>query len=60
VIIQFSQGGSQFIAGKGLDNSKQQASILGAVAGAKFVREVAKAYNIPVISMLSVHVFFSI
>lgn len=49
VIIQFSNGGAQFVAGKSLDNSSQQASILGAVAGAKYIHEVAKSYNIPVI-----------
>ncbi|KAI9004400.1 fructose-bisphosphate aldolase, class II [Hyaloraphidium curvatum] len=48
VMIQFSNGGAQFMAGKGLDNSKQQASILGAVAGAHLVRAVAPAYGIPV------------
>jgi len=49
IIIQFSQGGSAFFAGKGLPNKKQEASILGAVAAAKYVREVAPAYGIPVI-----------
>ena len=49
VIIQFSNGGGAYFAGKGLDNSKQQASILGSVAGAYYTRAVAKAYGIPVI-----------
>ncbi|KAI9473848.1 MAG: fructose-bisphosphate aldolase, class II [Benjaminiella poitrasii] len=49
LIIQFSQGGSAYFAGKGLDNKNQEASILGAVAGAQYVRAVAKAYGIPVI-----------
>jgi len=51
VMIQFSEGGSAFIAGKGLPNDKGvlQASILGAVAGAHFVRAVAPAYGIPVL-----------
>merc|ERR1719261_465581 len=50
VMIQFSEGGSAFFAGKGLPNDKGvlQASILGAVAGAHFVRMVAPAYGIPV------------
>ncbi|KAJ3033648.1 Fructose-bisphosphate aldolase 1 [Rhizophlyctis rosea] len=48
IIIQFSNGGAAFFAGKGLANKNQEASILGAVAGAKYVREVAKAYGIPV------------
>jgi len=51
VMIQFSQGGAQFLGGKSLpnDKDKQQTSVLGAVAGAHFVRNVAKAYGIPVI-----------
>lgn len=49
VIIQFSNGGAQFIAGKSLANENQQAAILGAVAGAKHVHEVAEAYGVPVI-----------
>ncbi|KAI7907518.1 fructose-bisphosphate aldolase, class II [Cokeromyces recurvatus] len=49
IIIQFSQGGSAYFAGKGLENKNQEASILGAVAGAQYVRTVAKAYGIPVI-----------
>lgn len=49
VIIQFSNGGAQFVAGKALDNSKQEASIIGAVAGAKHVHTMAEAYGVPVI-----------
>ncbi|RCH83179.1 Fructose-bisphosphate aldolase 1, partial [Rhizopus stolonifer] len=49
IIIQFSQGGSAYFAGKGLDNKNQEASIIGAVAGAQYVRAVAKAYGIPVV-----------
>jgi fructose-bisphosphate aldolase class II len=49
IIIQFSQGGSAYIAGKGLDNKNQEASIIGAIAGAQYIRTVAKAYGIPVI-----------
>ena len=41
VIIQFSNGGSHFNAGKGLNNNNQLASIKGAVAGAKHVHEIA-------------------
>jgi fructose-bisphosphate aldolase class II len=48
-IIQFSEGGAAFMAGKGLDNKNKQASVLGAVAGAHFVRMVAPAYGVPVI-----------
>ncbi len=49
IIIQLSQGGSQFFAGKGLDNSKQQASIAGGIAAAHHVHTLAKAYDVPVI-----------
>jgi len=49
IIIQVSQGGSAYFAGKGLANGKQEASILGAVAAAHHVRSVAKAYGVPVI-----------
>lgn len=49
VIIQFSNGGAQFNAGKGLSNEGQQAAILGAVAGAKHVHEMAAAYGASVI-----------
>merc|ERR1719359_2287103 len=47
-MIQFSEGGAAFIAGKGLSNGKKEASILGAVAGAHLVRYVSPAYGIPV------------
>jgi fructose-bisphosphate aldolase class II len=49
VIIQFSNGGAQFNAGKGLSNEGQQAAILGGVAGAKHIHELAKAYGATVI-----------
>merc|ERR1719301_127837 len=48
VMIQWSEGGSAFMAGKAIDNKGKKASILGAVAGAHFVRAVAPAYGIPV------------
>ena len=41
VIIQFSNGGAQFNAGKGLSNEQQKAAIAGSVAGAKHVHEMA-------------------
>merc|ERR1711871_1936627 len=47
VMCQFSEGGSAFFAGKGLPNDKKQASILGSIAGAHYVRHVAPAYGIP-------------
>jgi fructose-bisphosphate aldolase class II len=46
IIIQVSQGGSAYYAGKGLANDKQQASITGAVAAAHHVRLVSKAYGV--------------
>lgn len=49
VIIQFSNGGAQFNAGKGLSNENQKAAILGAVAGAKHVHQMAEAYGATVI-----------
>ncbi|KAF8075829.1 hypothetical protein FPV67DRAFT_1664154 [Lyophyllum atratum] len=49
IIIQVSQGGAAYFAGKGLPNDKQQASIAGATAAALHVRTVAKHYGVPVI-----------
>lgn len=49
VIIQFSNGGGQFNAGKGLSNENQRAAILGAVSGAKHVHQLAEAYGATVI-----------
>ncbi len=49
VIIQFSNGGAGFFAGKGLKLDGQETQILGAVAGAKYVHAVAEAYGVPVI-----------
>jgi len=49
VIIQFSSGGAQFYAGKGLDNTKYHAFIAGAISGAYHVRAMAEQYGIPVI-----------
>ncbi|MGP1502023.1 MAG: class II fructose-bisphosphate aldolase [Bergeyella cardium] len=49
VIIQFSNGGAAFNAGKGLSNDAQKAAILGAVAGAKHIHTLAEAYGATVI-----------
>lgn len=49
VMIQFSNGGSQFWAGKGLANDSQQASILGARIGAIHIHHLAAEYGVPVI-----------
>lgn len=49
VIVQFSNGGAQFIAGKGMPNDQLQANIFGAVSGALHVHNVAKYYGVPVV-----------
>ncbi len=49
VIIQFSNGGAAFYAGKGLSNSGEKAAIAGAISGALHVHEIAAMYGIPVI-----------
>ncbi|ODQ49887.1 fructose-bisphosphate aldolase [Saitoella complicata NRRL Y-17804] len=49
VIIQVSQGGAAYFAGKGVDNKNQEASIKGAIAAAHFVRTIAPVYGIPVV-----------
>ncbi|BGP37996.1 Fructose-bisphosphate aldolase 1 [Rhodotorula kratochvilovae] len=49
VIIQVSQGGAAFFAGKGVANGNQEASIAGAVAAAHYVRAIAPTYGIPVV-----------
>ncbi|QYJ69432.1 class II fructose-bisphosphate aldolase [Flavobacterium litorale] len=49
VIIQFSNGGGSFNAGKGLSNDGQQSAILGSIAGAKHIHTLAEAYGATVI-----------
>jgi fructose-bisphosphate aldolase class II len=49
VIVQFSNGGAQFIAGKGMKNDNLQGNILGGISGALHIHNVAKAYGVPVI-----------
>ncbi len=49
VIIQFSNGGGSFYAGKSLNNDNQKAGILGCVSAAKHVHLLAEAYGVPVI-----------
>ena len=49
IIIQLSHTGSQFFAGKSLDNAQQQASIAGSIAGALHVRTMAKVYGVPAV-----------
>ncbi len=47
VVVQFSNGGGAFYAGKGLSSS--EGAVLGAISGAKHIHTVAKAYGVPVI-----------
>jgi len=49
IIIQFSNGGAQFIAGKGMPNDELQANIAGAVSGALHIHNVAKHYGVAVV-----------
>lgn len=49
VILQFSNGGGQFNAGKGLSNQNEKAAILGSISGAKHIHTLAEAYGATVI-----------
>ncbi|PCH04057.1 Aldolase-type TIM barrel [Penicillium occitanis (nom. inval.)] len=49
IILQMSQGGAAYFAGKGVANSNQEASIAGAIAGAHYIRSIAPSYGIPVV-----------
>lgn len=49
IIIQFSNSGAAFFIGKSIGNSSQQASIAGAVAGAKYIHEASEVYGVPVL-----------
>ncbi len=49
VILQFSNGGAVFFAGKGLSNENQRAAVAGAVSGAHHVHQVAALYGARVI-----------
>lgn len=48
-ILQFSNGGAQYFAGKGLSNANEKAAILGGISGAKHIHEVTEAYGATVI-----------
>lgn len=48
-IVQFSNGGAQFFIGKTVKGENQRGPILGAIAGAHYVAEAAKAYDVPII-----------
>lgn len=49
LILQVSQGGAAYFAGKGVSNTDQFASINGAIAAANYIRSIAPAYGIPVV-----------
>jgi len=49
VIVQFSNGGAAFWAGKALNNDNQEAAVLGGISGARHIHVVAEAYGVPVI-----------
>lgn len=49
VIVQFSNGGAQFIAGKGLKLDGQEGAVIGAISGARHVHLVAEKYGVPVL-----------
>jgi fructose-bisphosphate aldolase class II len=49
IIIQFSNGGGAFVAGKFLKNDGEKAAVAGSIAGAHFVRNLAEAYGVAVI-----------
>jgi len=49
IILQMSQGGAAYFAGKGVPNGNQEASIAGGIAGAHYIRSIAPAYGIPVV-----------
>jgi len=49
VIIQFSNGGARFFAGKGLSNDNELAAVAGAVSGAQHIHIMSKQYGVPVV-----------
>ena len=49
VILQYSNGGASFFAGKGMNNDNQKAAVAGAVSGAHHVHQVAVLYGTHVI-----------
>jgi len=49
IILQLSQGGAAYFAGKGVSNDGQAASIAGGIAAAHYIRSIAPAYGIPVV-----------
>lgn len=49
VIIQFSNGGALFYAGKSVSNDKERGAIAGAISGAEHIHRIAELYEVPVI-----------
>lgn len=49
IILQTSQGGAAYFAGKGVKNGSQEASIAGSIAAAHYIRAIAPTYGIPVV-----------
>ena len=49
IIVQFSNGGGAFYAGKGIKVDGMEAAIAGSVSGAIHVHQMAELYGIPVI-----------
>lgn len=49
VIIQFSNGGAAYNAGKGMSTENQKSAILGGIAGAQHIHTLAEAYGATVI-----------
>lgn len=49
VIIQFSNGGASFYAGKSLNNDNQRSAVLGGISGAEHVHRLAEAYGVTVL-----------
>lgn len=49
VIIQFSNGGASFYAGKSLSNDGQKSAVAGSISGALHVHNIAEMYGVPVV-----------
>lgn len=49
IILQTSNGGAAYFAGKGVSNEGQNAAIQGSIAAAHYIRAIAPAYGIPVV-----------
>jgi fructose-bisphosphate aldolase class II len=49
VIIQFSHGGGQFFAGKGLKLDQEKGAVLGSISGAQHIQLMSEAYGVPVV-----------